>query len=366
MAQDSTWSRRGEQAVGAAADLVAGLGRGLGQLGGRIRRGQYRAFVEGLCAVAGDVASQNGRLKKEELEGFRKFLVDNRANPAIKPFDPDELTEKFREYAIKAFLCEETAFLRAVDEVKRSSEKKGELGELIVIAALGIAYADGDCDELELQTIEQYAKALQVELPTLVRSLGIELPEPAPAVSAVKAALPAEAGAGGASVATLQAGAKVDIDAAKVQVAVRWSPSAPDGADVDVSAFLLGKSGKVRSDADFIFYNQARSPHGGVELVGERGDQTFDVDLSVLPDDVQRIAFAITLDPSASFSSLEQLLLRMEGHLEFAPATKGVEEKALILGELYRKDGKWRFAAVGQGFVGGLGALAGHYGVDVA
>ena len=373
MAESSTWSRRGERAVGAAADLVGGLGRGFGQVGKRIRRGQYKVFAEGLCAVAGDVASRNGRLKPEEITGFRSFLVENRDNPAIKFFEPDVLAQKFRDYAVKAFLCDDEAFIRVIDEVKQSSKNGKELSDVILIGALSIAFADGECDDFELEAIQDYADRLSVDLPALVGDMGLVLPAtgtpllpPMAPLLPPAGALPPPAAPAPPVTPTLTAGGNVVLASqTEAKVELTWSPAQIGGFDVDVSAFLLRDDGKVRGDGDFVFYNQSRSPDGAVELSRSGDLRTFTLDLSSMPPDIVTVAFAATIGGDALFSAGERLELTIPGTAVFAPDLARSKESALIVGQVSRAKGPWKLRAVGQGFAGGLGPLAAHFGVDV-
>ena len=160
-----------------------------------------------------------------------------------------------------------------------------------------------------------------------------------------------------------------------IQVEVTWTPEAIGGLDVDSSAFLLAANGKARSDADFVFYNQPRSAEGSVETAAPSGGkQHFKVDLGRIPSDIERVAFVLTINEASSrgvaFEQAKAVDLRLlDGagaaavHFDAAPA--GRKEAALILGELYRRSGEWKFRAVGQGFNGGLGPLATSFGIDV-
>jgi tellurite resistance protein TerA len=140
------------------------------------------------------------------------------------------------------------------------------------------------------------------------------------------------------------------------------------GGDVDISCFGVDASGKLSDDRYFIFYNQKTSPEGAISALGANAHdrEAFAVRLAALPASITRLVFTATLDGSATMASVSQ------GYLRLADSTQEVarysftasdfgSEKAVILGELYRKD-VWRFAAVGQGFNGGLSALLAHFG----
>ena len=169
---------------------------------------------------------------------------------------------------------------------------------------------------------------------------------------------------------TLQAGANTPLNTLETTVSIFWStPAVPEG-QIDISAFLLGADEKVRSDADFIFYNQPALPGGQVKLLEQQktpdgSTQNFVLQLGSIPDDIAKIAFTIVIHSEQSFSVAQALKITVGAEAEFTPATQGMQEKALILGQLYRHQGDWKFRALGQGFNGGLAPLATHFGVDV-
>jgi tellurite resistance protein TerA len=140
------------------------------------------------------------------------------------------------------------------------------------------------------------------------------------------------------------------------------------GGDVDISCFGVDAQGKLSDDRYFIFYNQKASPEGAISTLGRNVDdrESFAVRLAALPASIVRLVFTATLDGSATMASVSQGHLRLtDGNEEVArysfTGSDFSGEKAIILGELYRKD-VWRFSAVGQGFNGGLSALLAHFG----
>jgi tellurite resistance protein TerA len=140
------------------------------------------------------------------------------------------------------------------------------------------------------------------------------------------------------------------------------------GGDIDISCFGVDAQGKLSDDRYFIFYNQRSSPEGAINAIGATAEdrEAFTVRLGALPASIVRLVFTANLDGEGTMASVTQ------GHLRLSDGTGEVArygftgadfsgEKAIILGELYRKD-VWRFAAVGQGFNGGLSALLAHFG----
>ncbi|MFP5300758.1 VWA domain-containing protein [Cobetia sp. SIMBA_158] len=131
--------------------------------------------------------------------------------------------------------------------------------------------------------------------------------------------------------------------------------------EVDKSIFLLGKDGKVRSDSDFIFYNQPETGDGSVKMTNDQ----FMIDLSRVPADVEKLAITIVLDGEEAFSKASSIRLSVKGVAEFSPDPKNLSVTSLILGQFYRHNSDWKFKAIGAGFEGGLAPLATNYGVHV-
>jgi tellurium resistance protein TerD len=173
-------------------------------------------------------------------------------------------------------------------------------------------------------------------------------------------------------------------DLKKVLVGLGWDARSTDGVDfdLDASAFLLGASGKVRSDADFIFYNQLKSSCGSVQHTGdnltgagEGDDEVIMIDLGRVPAEVQKVAFTVTIHEAEqrrqNFGQVMNAYIRIvnaETQVEIARydlAEDASTETAMIFGELYRHSGEWRFSAVGQGYVGGLAAMCRQYGINI-
>ncbi|XOF32437.1 MAG: TerB family tellurite resistance protein [Candidatus Electrothrix sp. YB6] len=182
------WGRTGEQMVNSSADFIGGVGNAFKGIGNRFKRKKFEPFVEALCAVVGDVASQNGRLYREELEEFRKFLLQNcRDTPILEMFSIDELVKKMEHYAVSAFLCDEEAILLAVRNIEDP-----ELARLVILCALAVAAADGDCDPQEQACIERHAQVIRVDVHSLAGEFNLSLNTGSAPKSAPKA-LPSSA-----------------------------------------------------------------------------------------------------------------------------------------------------------------------------
>jgi stress response protein SCP2 len=164
----------------------------------------------------------------------------------------------------------------------------------------------------------------------------------------------------------------LDTDVTRFQVVVGWSDSGGE-REVDLTALLLGSSGRVRGDEDMVFYNQPVSADGAVHYLGatssEDGMQSrVVVDLEVLDAEVSTIALVASLD-AGSFGELGKLNLTLldssgQSALKFDIVDASVET-AFHFGELYRRDAAWRFRAVAQGWVSGLAGLATDFGITI-
>ncbi|MDR6113184.1 MULTISPECIES: TerD family protein [unclassified Sphingomonas] len=169
-----------------------------------------------------------------------------------------------------------------------------------------------------------------------------------------------------------------------VRVGLGWDTRVTDGSafDLDASVFLLNEGGRVRSDADFIFYNNKNGANGAVvhqgdNLTGEGSgdDEVVVVGLDQLPADIQKLSFAVTIHEAEgrrqNFGMVSNAYIRVvnaDGGTEIARydlSEDASTETAMIFGDLYRHNGEWKFKAIGQGFAGGLGPLAQSLGVNI-
>jgi tellurium resistance protein TerD len=169
-----------------------------------------------------------------------------------------------------------------------------------------------------------------------------------------------------------------------VLIGLGWDVRTTTGADfdLDASALLLDASGKILSDAHFIFFNNLTSPDGSVEHTGdnltgegEGDDEVIKVNLATVPAEVDKIVFAVSIydaEPrSQSFGQVRNAYIRVvnqAGEAEIARydlSEDASTETAMIFGEVYRNGADWKFRAVGQGYSTGLGGIARDYGVNV-
>lgn len=161
--------------------------------------------------------------------------------------------------------------------------------------------------------------------------------------------------------ADLSRGANAPLATGPVEVAV----SGARQGSVDLMVFQLGADRKVRSDADFVFFNQPASPEGAVRLVAAH---RITADLSAVPAAVETLAVAVALDDAVpgSLAGIAGLGVTVSGgEVHRAPATGLTTERAAVLVELYRRAGGWKVRNVSAGWAAGLSALVTEHGVSV-
>lgn len=189
----------------------------------------------------------------------------------------------------------------------------------------------------------------------------------------------------------LSKGQKVDLTKGnpglrKIMVGLGWDVNAFDSGaafDLDAAAFMLGQNGKCPTENEFIFYKNLEHSSGAVKHMGdnltgegEGDDEQILIDLTLIPANVDKVAFTVTIyDSDARRQNFGQV---SNSFIRIVDETTGQElirydlgedfsiETAVVVGELYRHRGEWKFNAIGSGFQGGLAALCGHYGIEVA
>lgn len=189
----------------------------------------------------------------------------------------------------------------------------------------------------------------------------------------------------------LSKGQKVDLTKGtpglrKIMVGLGWDVNAFDSGaafDLDAAAFMLGQNGKCPTENEFIFYKNLEHSSGAVKHMGdnltgegEGDDEQILIDLTLIPANVDKVAFTVTIyDSDARRQNFGQV---SNSFIRIVDETTGQElirydlgedfsiETAVVVGELYRHGGEWKFNAIGSGFQGGLAALCGHYGIEVA
>ncbi len=175
------------------------------------------------------------------------------------------------------------------------------------------------------------------------------------------------------------------IRSEQIIVGLGWDTNKYDGGadfDLDAAAFLLAANGKVASDSDFVFYGNLKHSSGGVEHMGDNltgegdgDDEQIKVNLAAVPASVDKIGFTVTIYEAESrkqnFGQVSNAYIRIVDETSNAELIRydlGEDfsvETAVVVGELYRNNGEWKFNAIGSGFQGGLKALCQNYGVNV-
>jgi len=188
----------------------------------------------------------------------------------------------------------------------------------------------------------------------------------------------------------LTKGQKVDLTKSNpgltnVVVGLGWDTNKYDGGnafDLDSSVFLLNEAGKVQNDKDFVYFNNLQGGDGSVVHTGdnrtgdgEGDDEAITVDLAKVPAHVQKIAFAITIYDAAgrkqNFGQVSNAYVRIlngannEELIRYDLGEDFSIETAVVVGELYRHGGEWKFNAVGAGYQNGLAGLCSDYGLQV-
>lgn len=189
----------------------------------------------------------------------------------------------------------------------------------------------------------------------------------------------------------LSKGQKVDLTKGNaslnhIMVGLGWDVNAFDSGadfDLDASAFMCGANGKCPTEKEFVFYGNLEHPSGAVKHQGDNltgegdgDDEQIFVDLKAIPESVDKIAFTVTIyeaqERRQNFGQVSNAYIRIvdeDTNQELIRYDLGEDfsiETAIVVGELYRHNGEWKFNAIGSGFQGGLAALCGHYGIQVA
>ena len=171
----------------------------------------------------------------------------------------------------------------------------------------------------------------------------------------------------------------------KVMVGLGWDLNQfnTGGAfDLDTAAFLVTASGKVSKQEDFVFYGNLLHPSGAVQHmgdnrtgIGEGDDEQIIIDLSLVPADIVKIAFTVTIyeaeERRQNFGQINNAFIRIyneqngEELLQYDLDEDFSIETAVVFGEVYKHNGEWKFNAIGSGYQGGLAALCANYGIDV-
>ncbi|CEP91020.1 MAG: TerD family protein [Paeniclostridium sordellii] len=187
----------------------------------------------------------------------------------------------------------------------------------------------------------------------------------------------------------LAKGQKIDLTKGNpglnnILIGLGWDTNKYDGGedfDLDASVFLVPECGKME-DTDFVFYNNLKHPSGAVEHTGDNrtgegdgDDEVIKTKLKSIPSNISKLAITVTIHEAESrrqnFGQVSNAYVRVvnednnEEILKYDLGEDFSVETAIVVCELYRHNGEWKFAAIGSGFEGGLAALCKNYGLDV-
>ncbi|WP_433326020.1 TerD family protein [Spirillospora sp. CA-294931] len=169
-----------------------------------------------------------------------------------------------------------------------------------------------------------------------------------------------------------------------VNVGLGWDLRTTTGTefDLDASAMVLDSTGKIITDQHFVFFNNLRTPDGGVEHTGdnktgegEGDDEVIKVNFGAMPDTAERVAFAVSIydaeTRSQNFGQVRNAYIRVVNQTDNSELARydlsedAATETAMVFGELYRNGAEWKFKAVGQGYASGLAGIATDFGVNL-
>ena len=188
----------------------------------------------------------------------------------------------------------------------------------------------------------------------------------------------------------LQKGQKVSLTKGNpglknIMIGLGWDVNRYDGGadfDLDAAVFMLGENGKTPTSDEFIFYGNLVHKSGAIEHMGDNltgegdgDDEQIKVDLTKVPDNIQKMDFTVTIYDADkrhhNFGQVDNAYIRIvdentnEELIRYDLGEDFSIETAVVVGEIYRYNGEWKFNAIGSGFQGGLAALCGNFGIEV-
>ena len=316
-------------------------------------RFRHGAFAEATMAACALISAADGHISDDERRRTVAFIE---TSDTLKAFDISILSAKYDEYCTtltRDFDVGKLNLMHVISTVKQPEEARA-----VVQLAVIIGHADGTFDDAEQRVVREIIYILKLspsefDLPiSLMRGANLSLSQIAPGLGAVR-------------------------------IGLGWDPRVADGQEIDLdgSAFLLNDQGKTRRETDFVFYNNANSADGSVMHTGDSrtgqqsgDDETVDINLHDVPTDVQRIAFGVTIHQAdirqQNFGQVRNAYIRVIDRnsqaelVRFDLSHDASTETAMVFGELYRHGTEWKFKAIGQGYAGGLAALAGNFGIQ--
>ncbi|MBK1694041.1 hypothetical protein CKO09_04730 [Chromatium weissei] len=327
------------------------------------------------AAISGSVliAMADGVISSQEKQKMMRFIENYEA---LSVFSSRELIEVFQ------LTLHQIEFDREIGEAKayaaiykmRHNESAARLIMRLIIA---IAAADGNFDDSEKHVARKIARELGLNLADFELTEFVNSQSESSTAKEHPMAI------------SLNKGGNVNLSKEapsleNILIGLGWDARATDGKpfDLDASLFMVKEDGKVPNDSYFIFYNQSLSPEGSVEHTGDNltgsgdgDDEKMHVTLSKVPAEIQRLVIVVTIhDADVRHQNFGQVanafvhIINRDNQQEvvrFDLSEDYSTETAMIFGEIYRHSGDWKFKAVGQGYAGGLRALALQHGVNV-
>lgn len=175
---------------------------------------------------------------------------------------------------------------------------------------------------------------------------------------------------------------KADPGLSKALIGLGWDPRTTSGEsfDLDASAILVGRNGKVRSNDDFIFYNQLEAKDGSVKHLGDNrtgegdgDDEQILIDLNTVSADIERVVIVVSIDQAEArrqnFGQVRDAFCRVVNQdtdaevVRYDLSEDAAAETTMIFAEIYRNGVEWKFRAVGQGYASGLHGIATDFGI---
>jgi tellurium resistance protein TerD len=175
---------------------------------------------------------------------------------------------------------------------------------------------------------------------------------------------------------------KADPGLSKAMIGLGWDPRTTSGEafDLDASALLIGKNGKVRSNDDFIFYNQLEAKDGSVVHQGDNrtgegdgDDEQILINLNSVSPDVERVVIVVSIDQAdarrQNFGQVRDAFCRVVNQdtdteiVRYDLSEDAASETSMVFAEIYRNGAEWKFRAVGQGYATGLHGIATDFGI---
>ncbi len=339
----------------------------------RVAQFNNEDFATATMAMCALIAGADGHVDAVER---RRIAALVESNEHLKVFAGEQLRKQFDLYCNKLSRDFELGKVEAIQAVAKLKPHPDQARAVVQIGII-IGAADGNFDPNERRAVRDACLAVGIppaEFDLAAASHSVPQTPNRPKIMSVSLTK-----GGNVSLSKTVPGLK------KILIGLGWDTRATDGADFDLDAslFILAANGKVRADSDFIFYNNLKSTDGLIEHTGdnrtgagEGDDEAIKANLDRLPPDVDKLVVGVTIHEAdarrQNFGMVRAAFIRIVNDdgsnqeiTRYDLSEDASTETAMIFGEVYRNGTEWKFRAVGQGFKGGLGPMAGSFGVSV-